>query len=183
MKIERWRSFTLFARQYLNAVDILSASDFPHIHPDTFAVGPIYNSLGLAAELTFKAILLKELNYDLSKLRSLGHNLRALYVSCDAAFDRVKFEKDVFVWSGMNLKIPLSIKEFYEEVGLPEKTYFHFSVQLEALNFNYNRDQDTQEKFATRYLSSSLKARQVRVPIIRFGLNELLRPIEEKAKL
>ncbi|MEX0368478.1 MAG: hypothetical protein AB3N22_20625 [Ruegeria sp.] len=172
--MDYWQSLSLFARQYLRAVQVLTSANIPSEQPDVFAVGPVYNTLGLATELTLKATLSKELGYEKEKLKQLGHDLRALYVTCDKAFDRVEFEKDVFVWAGINLDIPNSARKHYNDIGLSENTYLHFSIQLEGLNYNYFNEPNTFERFGTRYPNSTLTAREVRVPIITYGLEKIL---------
>ncbi|RBW57736.1 hypothetical protein [Ruegeria sp. A3M17] len=172
--MDYWRSLSLFAHQYLSAVHILTSVSDPSDQPDAFAVGPVYNTLGLATELALKATLSKELGFRKEKLKRLGHDLHALYVACDKAFDREEFERDVFVWAGTSLDIPQSAQNHYSDLGLSEKTYLHFSIQLAALNYNYFSEPNTLERFATRYPNDTLTAREVRVQIITYGLERIL---------
>ncbi|WP_037315939.1 hypothetical protein [Ruegeria halocynthiae] len=153
-----------------------------------FRIGPVYQNLGLATELTFKSALLLK-GCSKAKVRKMGHDLSALHVHLSTIYDLSKVE-DIAFHAAALIGPPAGILSRIESTGQPTSRWFNLSTHIKSLNNNYNLFEKmsgghSQEKFRSRYPAKDRAYREVCVEAVMAGIDALLSElqVELNAKL
>ncbi|WP_143529953.1 hypothetical protein [Salibaculum halophilum] len=173
MDAANYDDWASFADAYLSAAKILGTggrnADF------YFGLGPFSQTLGLASELTIKAMLLK-LGYDPTKIREFGHDLEKLHSEinkdCSDKIERICTEVAVYIrFNGVS--VPQEFSDFAKSNDRNPLEYYLLSTQLKALNYNYHNDRDDGAKFRTRYPDPEKRFRSFNADVIFFNMIEI----------
>lgn len=160
-----------WARAYLDAGEILHFSKRPQ--QLDFYSGPVMHTVGLATELTLKAML-RGCGKSQRDLRKYSHNTYNAYFDARSCFNEVKFISLHFA-NTAHLSVPEEVRARLTSSGEPDiehswRVYFH---HLRVLDTVYDRP------FRTRYVTPG----PVILPeteIILTGTKLLLTALEEK---
>ncbi|MBI1494880.1 hypothetical protein [Halocynthiibacter styelae] len=141
------------------AVEALAASTFSGNGNGGFVGAPLMHNLGLAAELTFKTLLLQN-GFGLKSLRKFGHDLLLNYNATAPFLDQTAFEAQI-------------VKEAQKHQ--PDQPIFDrrtsFTEELKTLNVSYyeNSERDG-HRFLTRYPDLTKTRPICHTAIIHHGL-------------
>jgi len=170
-------AFRRHAEEYIEAVEILcGGAERPQVTV-AFLMAPISNNLGIAAELTFKTLLLEH-GKSIADVKRYGHNLTSLYSALFFFLDQQKFETDVEQHAKQFFSIPDQTNNKLTAKGISPEIYFKFPNQLATLNSNYYLDNDSDHRFRTRYPNTSKKKKIVETGIVHYGLVKLMGSLE-----
>ncbi|WP_170375587.1 hypothetical protein [Ruegeria atlantica] len=151
-------------------------------HKDrVFRVGPVYQNLGLATELTFKTSLLVS-GFSKRNVTKLGHNLEKLLGELRNTRDLNKVDDRAFEAATL-VGPPPGMLQRIEKTGQSPQAWYLFSTHIRSLNSNYNlfemHDGGTSaEKFRSRYPAKDRAYREVCVEAIIAGLDTLMEEIQ-----
>ena len=160
-----------WARAYLNAGEILHFAERPQEFD--FYPGPVMQTVGLATELTLKAML-RGNGKSLKDLRKYSHNTYEAYYDARSCFNEVKF-LNLHFSNTAHLSVPEEVRNRLASFGETDiehtwRVYFH---HLRVLDTVYDRP------YRTRYVTPG----PVILPeteIILTGTKLLLTAMEEK---
>lgn len=160
-----------WARAYLNAGEILHFAE--HHEPPQFYPGPVMQTVGLATELTLKAMLSGS-GKDPQTIRKYSHNTYKAYFDARSVFDEVKFIELHFS-NTAHLPVPEEVRKRLSSNGETDidhrwRVYFD---HLRVLDTVYDRP------YRTRYMSPGA----VVLPdteVLLVGTKLLLTAMEEK---
>lgn len=160
-----------WARSYFTAAELLHFSEKNDRHE--LYCGPVVQNVGLATELTLKAIL-RGMGKTSKRVREHGHNTYKAYLDARQCFDEVKFI-DLHFLNTAHLSVPDEVRTRLAERG---------ERNIEAswrLYFNHLRLLDSvyDKPYRTRYISPGL-ATLPDTEIILVGTKILLNAIEER---
>ncbi|WP_293446729.1 hypothetical protein [Planktotalea sp.] len=89
------KGYVEWAASYVIAANILCSINYDQ-HPFYYHAGPLMNTLGIAVELTLKAMLRSQ-GYSDKKIRRFGHCTYELYKEASANFDEARFLNQVYL--------------------------------------------------------------------------------------
>lgn len=166
-----------WAQAYYRAAELLHFAE-PDDRHTPFYGGPIVQSVGLATELTLKAML-RGNGKTTEEVRGYGHKTYDAYFAARECFDESKFI-ELHMSNTQHLKVPAEIidqliskGEPHSEVEIRWRVYFH---HLRLLDTVYDRP------FKSRYVQPGA----VKLPeteIVLFGTKILLAAMEERLEL
>lgn len=160
-----------------------SVKEFSDHKDRVFRVGPVYQNLGLATELTFKTALLLS-GSTKGDLRKLGHDLEKLYKLLSEKRDLDKVENSAFQ-AAVLVGPPNDMLQRLEEGGEDPSAWFLFQTQIRSLNNNYSRFEDSSgstsaERYRSRYPANDRAFKEVCVESILAGLDLLLSELQDE---
>ncbi|UWQ52530.1 hypothetical protein [Leisingera caerulea] len=149
-----------------------SVKEFSSHKDRVFRVGPIYQNLGLAAELTFKTALLLSGSTQ-SDIRNLRHDLEKIYEQLCEKRDLDKVEKSAFQ-AAVLVGPPEGMFQRLKEHGQEPHAWFHFATHIRSLNNSYSVFEGknglaTAEKFRSRYPANDRAFREVCIEALMAG--------------
>ncbi|WP_170413826.1 hypothetical protein [Ruegeria atlantica] len=168
---------TLFPEQHW-AKSVKEYSD----HKDrVFRVGPVYQNVGLATELTFKTALLLA-GHSKEKIKNLGHNLEKLLSQVRETRDLEKVEKTAFEAARI-VGPPDGMLRRLEDMGQSPHKWYFLDTHILSLNSNYSlfkmqNGENHEEKFRARYPAKDRVYREVCVEAVLAGIDTLLSEVQ-----
>jgi len=133
------------------ADEFYRAAERLHLMPEarvgtSFYAGPVIHTIGLAAELSLKAML-RGAGASRSELREVGHNTYGAYLKARKAFDEVEFLK-LYFSNIAHRAVPKQIADRLAKEGEmdPDTRWRFFFDHLRVLDLTYDRP------FRSRYV-------------------------------